>query len=213
MVDKNINEDKKKKQFDRIGIIGRFKPLHLGAEKLLKSACEKSEYVIIGIGSSNKYNSRNPFTFEETKKTIELVLNSFKNYKVVAVPDSAHIPEYADGKKWAQDVLKLFGKLDYFITGNPFVIELLKGSYKILSPEEIIFPEKKVDVKATKIRLAIVKNEPWKNFLPKEVAKFIISNKLNERIKKEFGKEILENEKNYQSKERLDSEIQNTRMK
>jgi hypothetical protein len=49
--------------------------------------------------------------------------------------------------------------------------------------------------------------------VPKEVAKFIILNKLDERIKKEFGKEILENEKNYQSKERLDSEIQNTRMK
>ena len=41
-----------------IGLIGRFKPLHLGASVLLESACEKAEKVIIGIGSSNKYNIR-----------------------------------------------------------------------------------------------------------------------------------------------------------
>lgn len=208
-----MNLDNLNKEYNRIGVIGRFKPLHIGAEKLLKSACNKSEFVMIGIGSSNKYNSRNPFTFEETKKMIDLVLKDFKNYEILAVPDSAHIPEFADGKKWASDVVEMFGRLDCFVSGNPFVVNLLKDKYKIASPEEILFPEKRGDIKATKIRILIARSGPWGSFVPTEVANYIISNKLDERIRNEFGKEIIESEKNYHSKERLDSEIQNTRMK
>jgi nicotinamide-nucleotide adenylyltransferase len=204
---------KSEKIFNVVGIIGRFKPLHIGSEMLLRTACKKAKHVIIGIGSSNKYNSRNPFTFEETKEMVELILESFNNYEVLAVPDSAQIPEFADGKKWASDVKQMFGKLDCFVTGNPFVIDLLKDTYKILSPEELLSPEKRIDIKATKIRLAIVKNESWKDYVPKQVARYIISNKLDDRIRKEFGKEVLESERNYHSKERLDREIQNTRMR
>lgn len=55
------------KKFRKLGAIGRFKPLHLGAAAMLEALCENAEEVVIGIGSSNKYNLRNPFTAEESR--------------------------------------------------------------------------------------------------------------------------------------------------
>ena len=48
----------------RVGFIGRFKPLHKAAAIVLEEICKRSDHVIIGIGSANKYNYRNPFTAE-----------------------------------------------------------------------------------------------------------------------------------------------------
>ena len=62
------------KQLGRVGLVGRFKPLHIGGFNLLDEACKKSDYVIIGIGSVNKYNSRNPFTPVETRQMIQRAL-------------------------------------------------------------------------------------------------------------------------------------------
>lgn len=85
----------------RVGVIGRFKPLHNGAAVLLESLCEKSDHVLIGIGSSNKYNIRNPFTSDETKDMIELFLKEkFTNYEIIKIPDFAHIPGCENGQQW-----------------------------------------------------------------------------------------------------------------
>ncbi|MFH1308195.1 MAG: hypothetical protein ABIH72_05060 [archaeon] len=174
-------------KFGKVGLIGRFKPLHKGAAIMLESVCENSEQLIIGIGSCNKYNSRNPFTAEESEEMIKLTLKNYANYKVIHIPDFAHIPEYADGGKWREYVKEKFGNLDYFVTANPYVAELLQDSYKILHPSLIIPKRKHVKLKATQVRLEMALGDSWKTQVSEEVADYLEKNQIIERFRKEFG--------------------------
>ena len=174
----------------RIGLIGRFKPLHKGAQALLEAACGMADHVIIGIGSSNKYNVRNPFTPAETKDMINAVLKPrFSNYEIVEVPDFAQRAGGADGQMWRKYVKEHFKELDAFISGNPWVKTLLEPDYKILHPQDII--EHKIPIKATLVRERMAKDDDWKELLPKEVAEYIEQNNLEARFKKEFGEETM----------------------
>ena len=87
----------------RVGVIGRFKPLHNGGALMLDAICENADHVVIGLGSSNKYNLRNPFTGDESAGMIEAYLSPrFSNYELIHVPDFGHIQEFSDGKKWKE---------------------------------------------------------------------------------------------------------------
>ena len=176
------------KKFQKLGVIGRFKPLHNGGALLLETVCEQAEQVIIGVGSPNKYNMRNPFTAEETKKMLEAYLSPrFKNYEIVFVKDYAHIPKYSDGKKWKEEAVKTFGSLDAFVTGNDWTAELLKQDYKIIHPAELIPEEKWIMLRATMVRVEMAKGGNWQELVPEAVARYIKENKLDERFRKEFG--------------------------
>lgn len=180
------------KKFNKLGVIGRFKPLHNGGALMLEHACNSAEQAIIGIGSCNKYNIRNPFTAEETKDILEAYLSPrFRNYEIVFVQDYAHIPEYSDGQKWRQETAKKFNGIDAFITGNEWTAELLKQDYKIIHPAELIPEEKWVPLRATMVRIAMARGEDWQRYTPEPVAKYIQENRLDKRFRKEFGLETL----------------------
>lgn len=193
MVDETLTIGMKERSLGRVGLIGRFKPLHNGAKVLLETACENADHVVIGIGSANKYNARNPFTVKETEDMIKLALVGFNNYEIVAVPDFAQIPGYEDGKKWKDFVFEKFQQLDYFITGNPFVAQLLGERYEVIHPCEIIPREKWIKLRAAEVRTEIAKYGEWETLVPKEVAGYIAENGLDERMRKQFGLEILAN--------------------
>lgn len=172
----------------KVGLIGRFKPLHLGGAALLESVCEKASEVIIGIGSSNKYNERNPFTAKETEDMINSFLSGrFNNYKIIYVPDFAQIPGYENGQKWKSFVLDSFGKLDYFVSGNDFVGRLLEKDYSIIHPADVVPKEKHVKLRATRVRYEMATQADWKSLVPQSVADYIEKNKLDERFRREFG--------------------------
>ncbi|MFH1072664.1 MAG: adenylyltransferase/cytidyltransferase family protein [Nanoarchaeota archaeon] len=180
--------------YKRVGFIGRFKPLHLGSAVMLETLCEKSEHVIIGIGSTNKekYNVRNPFTPEETKAMIDVFLKTkFNNYETVFIPDYAHIPEYRDGQKWREMVKERYGNLDAFVTGNLYVATLLKDDYHIVHPAMLIPKEKHIYLSGTDVRIEMAKGGDWKQLVPEEVAAYLEQNTLVERFRKEFGLETL----------------------
>lgn len=180
------------KNFKRIGFIGRFKPFHLGAAMALEALCEIADEVIIGLGSSNKYNLRNPFTAEESQEMVDAFLKSkFSNYKFVKVPDFGHIKKYSDGEKWKSVVKELFGNLDLFVSGNDYVIELLKDEYKIERPVSFVPKEKQIPIKATLVRVAMAQGDDWKKMVPKETVTYLESKGLVERFRKEFGLETL----------------------
>jgi nicotinamide mononucleotide adenylyltransferase len=171
-----------------IGVIGRWKPLHLGGAAMLETLCKQAEHVKIGIGSCNKYNLRNPWTAEESYEMISVYLTPrFHNFSVLFIPDYAHIPEYRDGKRWKQNIAEEFGELDYFVTGDKYVAQLLQDKYKILHPGDLVSEDKQVFLKATAVRVEMAKNGNWQQFVPKETAEYIIKNKLDERFRKEFG--------------------------
>lgn len=162
-----------------LGIIGRFKPLHKGGALLLQAATNL-DYTIIGIGSSNRYNLRNPFTPNETKDMINSVLKN--NYKLIEVPD------VNNEEKWIQKIKQLF-PVDTFITGNKYVEDLLKHDYKIIHPKDII--QNPIEVRATNVRYEMAKKGNWENLVPTRVANYIKQNKLDQRFRKEFGLEAL----------------------
>ncbi len=180
------------KDYQRLGLIGRFKPLHNGAAVMLDSVCERAERVIIGIGSSNRYNARNPFTAEESREMIDLYLKPrHSNYEFLFVPDFGHIPNYKDGEMWRLFVTKHFGSLDGFVTGDGYVKDLLENDYAIISPKEIEPPEKFKEMRASMVRYKIVKDEDWQSYVPKVVADYMVKSGLDSRLKKEFREEIL----------------------
>ncbi|MBI2666261.1 adenylyltransferase/cytidyltransferase family protein [Candidatus Woesearchaeota archaeon] len=181
------------KPYQRLGVIGRFKPLHKGGAVMLETLCEKADHVIIGIGSSNKYNVRNPFTAEESQAMVEAFLSSrFNNYEILYVPDFAHISGYEDGQQWRVYVKEHFGKLDAFVSGNSYVGDLLKEDYPIIHPADLISADKKIMMRGSAVRLEMARGgDAWKEMVPENVAKYLVENKLINRFRKEFGLQTL----------------------
>lgn len=182
----------KNKSLGKIGTIGRFRPLHKGSAIMLETLCEQSGSLIVGIGSANKYNLRNPFTAPEARGMIDSYLRSqFENYSFVDVPDFAHIPKYADGKKWTEYVLEHYGKLDHFVNGNDYVKQLLQPHYDVIHPATLIPPEKHFWVKGAMVRMEMAKGGDWKSLVPEVVAEYLDKNGLVERFRREFGLQTL----------------------
>ncbi len=180
------------KRFYSLGLIGRFKPLHNGAALMLDAVCDQAEEVKIGIGSSNKYNLRNPFTAEETEKMIRAYLSPrHGNFEIIHVPDFAHVPEYADGQQWRRYVRDHFGTLDAFVSGNDYVRNLLKEEYKIMDPADLISVEKYLRMRATEVRVEMARLGSWRNLVPQEVAAYLTENNLVDRFCREFGAQAL----------------------
>jgi len=174
-----------------VGCIGRFKPLHLGGQAMLEALCDQADRVIIGIGSSNKYNARNQFTADESQEMIERSLEDRANYSCIHVPDFAHLPEYADGKRWRQYVLDNYGPLDHFVSGNEYVARLLGEEYDIIHPVSLIAPENRTPLRATDVRIAMATFGDWKSLVPERVAEYLEEKCLVERFRKEFGLQTL----------------------
>ncbi len=215
---KKIIESESKKQFHSLAVIGRFKPLHNGAALMLDALCDQAEEVKIGIGSSNKYNQRNPFTAEETEEMLRSYLSPrHDNFEIIYVPDFAQIPQYADGQEWRTYVREHFGTLDGFVSGNDYVRNLLKEDYLMIHPAALIPQERWVKIRASEVRLEIVQGkEHWKDLIPSEVVVYLEKNNLIERFKQEFGEEILRSVgklDDYRRTETEDEERSHTREK
>ena len=72
---------------ERIAMIARWKPVHLGHAAVLEALADRADHAIVGIGSPNKYDASNPFTADETAAMIRLVLDGRDNVELVEVPD------------------------------------------------------------------------------------------------------------------------------
>lgn len=178
--------------YNRLGCIARFKPLHLGSAAMLDGICSQADEIVIGIGSANKYNARNPWTAEESAEMIKAYLQPrYSHYSLVTVPDFAHIPEYADGQRWRKYVQEQFGSLDGFVTRNEYVKELLKDDYSIIETLAFVPPAKRVPIKGSLVRLEMARFGNWPELVPTEVADYLGKNGLVERFRKEFGLETL----------------------
>lgn len=59
------------KEFDLLVFVGRMQPFHNGHKKIIETALQKADNVLVLIGSAGKArNIRNPFTFEERQNMI-----------------------------------------------------------------------------------------------------------------------------------------------
>lgn len=175
--------------FNRVAMIARWKPVHLGQAAVLRGLIRKAGDVIVGVGSSNRYNARNPFTYEETEAMLRLALreSALENaeYAIQAVPD------LDDGPRWRVMVKEMFGELDAFVTDNPYVANLMKDDYRLMRPIEFLSPSEFIKVDGSAVRAMMAKGERWQDWVPEPVAKYIEENKLDERFRREFGLETL----------------------
>ncbi len=166
-------------------MVARWRPVHNGQLPVLRALCEHGGEVLIGIGSSNRYNLRNPFTLEETQDMLGLALEGFANYRLIPVPD------LDDGPRWRVMLLDLLGPLDCFVTDNPYVASLLKNDYKIIRPVEFVPPEARTPVDGTLVRREMARGDGWKSLVPEKIAAYIIQNGLDTRFRREFGLQTL----------------------
>jgi nicotinamide-nucleotide adenylyltransferase len=179
-------------EYGRVLMIGRFKPLHLGGARMLDGVLKRAKHGVICIGSVNKYNERNPFTADETEEMMRSYLAPrYSNFSFIRVPDYAHIPEYADGKKWVQTIRDLCGQVDLVVSGNAYVRDLLSPFYKTMHSAEFIPPESQIPVSSTDVRVAMAGYGDWQSLVPKEIASYITTNHLDDRFRNEFGLETL----------------------
>ncbi|MBR9703450.1 hypothetical protein GOV10_05395 [Candidatus Woesearchaeota archaeon] len=170
-------------------MVGRFRPPHLGAVKMLEILCKYSREVVIGIGSANKYDVRNPFTAAETKEMLDYVLGpQFTNYRVVLIDDYGHCAGGEDGHLWREAVKETMGELDYFISGNPYVQSLLKDYYEIVNSLDVV-REFYVPIvtKGSAVRSSIAKGGwDWQSSVPPAVSEYITSRGLDKRLQRDF---------------------------
>jgi len=166
-------------------MVARWKPVHLGQSPVLRALCQHAQHALIGIGSSNRYNARNPFTLDETEAMIRLVLAGYDNYTLIDVPD------LDDGPRWRLMILELFGPLDAFVTVNPYVAHLLREDYTLIRPIVLVAEGDRVAIDGTTVRREMAQGDGWQHLVPPEVADYIITNQLDERFRREFGLETL----------------------
>lgn len=84
------------KEFDVLVFIGRFSPLHLGHEMVIRTALEKADEVVLLIGSAHEARSiRNPWTFDERCEMIFKAFPNTNNLTVAPLPDFPY-----DDSKW-----------------------------------------------------------------------------------------------------------------
>ena len=171
--------------FGRLGMVARWRPVHLGQSPVLRALCDRADHALIGIGSSNRYNLRNPFSLEETSDMIRLVLAERENYALIPVPD------LDDGPRWREMILDLFGPLDLFVTDNLYVASLLAEDYTITRPVTLVPDDEKVPIDGTMVRWEMARGEGWRQLVPVEVADYIAVHQLDERFRREFGLQTL----------------------
>lgn len=172
-------------KYARIGMVARWRPVHNGQAAVLRALCSSAREILIGIGSSNRYNARNPFTLSETEDMLRLTLDGQANARLIPVPD------LDDGPRWRLMLLDLFGPLDLFVTDNPYVANLLREDYPLCRPVELVPLNERVRVDGSMVRAAMARGERWQAWVPEKVAEYIQSNGLDLRFRAEFGLETL----------------------
>jgi nicotinamide-nucleotide adenylyltransferase len=159
--------------------------VHLGHAPVLRALCDRASEALIGVGSSNQYDVRNPFTLEETSDMIRLALAGRQNYTLIPVPD------LFDGPRWRIMVLDLFGSLDLFVTDNPYVASLLSEDYKVIRPVTLVAADEKIEIDGSLVRREMARGSGWRALVPPEVAGYITARQLDGRFRREFGLETL----------------------
>lgn len=162
----------------RVVFPGRFQPVHKGHVHVLKWLAERSDEVIIVIGSAQRsHEVKNPFTAGERITMLRLALREagmdLGRFIMVPVPDI----EY--NSLWVSYLETLLPAFDAAASRNPLVVRLFKErGYIILAPP---FFERRV-YSGVKIRELMLRGEGWEESLPPSVVDYIKSIRGVERL-------------------------------
>lgn len=161
--------------------IGRFQPLHKGHINSIKYCLEKTDELVIVIGSSDKsFELKNPFTagerIEIIKETIDKEINKKILQKIFLVP----VPDISIHKLWTYNVDLLVPRYSIVFTNDIFTTMLFKErGIEIIHPPLI----NRENLSATEVRYRIANDKDWKDLVPVQTAKIIEEINGIERVK------------------------------
>jgi nicotinamide-nucleotide adenylyltransferase len=149
-------------------LIGRFQPFHLGHLDAVKFALSNVDELLIGIGSSNRFNEkRNPFTADERREMIESSLDGVTLKKVRIY----YIPDVNDHERWTHHVDEIVPSYDMVFSNDEFTHTLFgKRGIKVIS-----VPLKQREIlSGTDIRGKIRDNLDWSGLVPEGTKKVLL---------------------------------------
>ena len=154
----------------KVGLfIGRFQPFHLGHQEAIHLALKKVDILHVIIGSSNKsHNQKNPFTYSERWRMINLALINARipSEKIFITP----IPDLNNHKKWKEHI-------DFFVQDYDIVFTNDSETKNVFEKEgvkvsKIPFKNRKV-LAGTQIRKRMASKKDWNNLVPNVVYEYI----------------------------------------
>ncbi|OYT40215.1 MAG: nicotinamide-nucleotide adenylyltransferase [Candidatus Altiarchaeales archaeon] len=139
-------------------IIGRFQPFHLGHLLLIEEAAKHSDFIVIGIGSSQESHTKeNPFTAQERRRMIERSLKIPKKFSIFDIPD------IGNDELWVSHVEKLVPRFDIVYTNGELERRLFKESgYRVHATG--FFNRDRYS--GAEIRRRIISGEKWEDLVP-----------------------------------------------
>ncbi len=153
----------------RLGfIIGRFQPFHKGHKYLIEESLKLADKIIIGIGSANKSDEKNPWSWEERKKVIETFLQHEGLEK--NVKDIIPLFDNPDDDVWFQNLQKATGQFDVTIGNNPWNNGIIERHG---IPAIAIGFKKRHVWEGVQIRQLMNKKEKWEDRVPDYLLSFI----------------------------------------
>ncbi|VVB78003.1 Nicotinamide-nucleotide adenylyltransferase [uncultured archaeon] len=109
------------KIFGEVVTIMRANPPHINHTNMLRELCKKSVFVKVNLGSSNKFNEKNPFKIEERQDMIELALKGHcKNYEIKPLPD------FGDDNAWFNHLWKINHPFTEVISNNQYDLNIYR---------------------------------------------------------------------------------------
>lgn len=179
-----------------IGVyIGRFQPLHIGHLNIIKKGITDEDLFIIIIGSIDKINENNPFSFEMRKDFIEgsLTPQEREKIKIFGLRDSTQNDIDTDKLWWYKQVkqiidsvkiqdhnyiVSLYGS-DKDIPTTEYLQKLNDNSginnTKIVRPQHIVVDGNPININATDIRKILNDVKKLKLILPEYVSQKLLN--------------------------------------
>ncbi|TBR22426.1 MAG: nicotinamide-nucleotide adenylyltransferase [Candidatus Nitrosotenuis sp.] len=157
-------------------LIGRFQPFHLGHLDAVKFALSSVDELLIGIGSSNKFNEkRNPFTADERKQMIESSLDETTLGKIKIY----YIPDVNNHERWTYQIDEIVPKYDTVFSNDEFTHTLFgKRGIKVIS-----VPLKQREIlSGTDIRVKIREDQNWFGLVPEGTKKVLLKINAKDRL-------------------------------
>ena len=157
-------------------ILGRFQPFHYGHLELIKGIIENGVEPLICIGSAQySHTNENPFTVEERKKMINIIMKSIScEYNIFEIPDINNYDLYVSHLE------KIVPDFDYVYSGNSLVQRLFRNAgYEIIKLEMI----NREVWEGSAIRLAMKEGGDWESAVPNQIVEIIQRIAGTERLK------------------------------
>lgn len=130
-------------------LIGRFQPLHKAHQSIIDEIMHDGRKPIIFIGSSNKHDDKNPFTYAERASMIHAIYGG----GVMTLP----LPDIESDEMWASNLTYTLGSMNmlkddcriyHFLKEGDFDISKLLPKFGFIRP----YPPVCGNISATKIR-------------------------------------------------------------